>query len=476
MGDAPTFVWYSNSRVSPPSAMSELLPESAPPVPQLNTAEDNSIDLSNFDPLLVNFEDRLRRLRRLFEVLSQRGKQELIESLSQLLPSDSYMPLASLPVRTEIPTQPSHSRRLTIPSDVPSQASGPRGNKACRYQCQLCPELRSFSSLGTFKRHVTYSHYPKEQFLCFFSPQCGWLSSRRDKIHEHLRTRHSMSRRLSKQEIKDLGIPAIPPTSCPVCERAPFDSWDEFFRCFCSHCRLDDGSQSDSTHRDSNGSGGFEDGFGGGFFPSPSGDGPRYYNFPGGGDANNFMTGDTYTPSWNGSSYQCASRELTLASISEDRIGGEKSAAPQMMMKNIPHYRLSLGTLQLPITVPCLRPLSCPRQARRKTLSALTTRPVKSGFPLRAATHNTSRQRTESSSLVYLGKRNPTFRCTCACMALRRGSPSLVLDHSPFPLIRIPHPTFFLVIISELLGARFPRAWKEFNPIEHSYDFPEPIF
>jgi hypothetical protein len=60
-------------------------------------------------------------------------------------------------------------------------------------------------------------------------------------------------------------------------------------------------------------------------------------------------------------------------------------------------------------------------------------------------------------------------------MALKREGPYLSLDHSPFPPGRIPHPTIFWVILLELLDASFPQAWKELNPTEHSYDFPELI-
>ena len=117
----------------------------------------------------------------------------------------------NIPMYLSIPTQTPYSRRLTIPSDLPSQASGNRRNRPCRFQCLLCHNVSPFSSLGTFKHHVTY--YPRSQFLCPNSPQCPWLSSRRDKIHEHLRTRHSMLSPLSKQEIKDLEVSAIPPVN-----------------------------------------------------------------------------------------------------------------------------------------------------------------------------------------------------------------------------------------------------------------------
>jgi hypothetical protein len=451
-GEPLRFVWHEYVQDSP-TAIGDVLPESAPPIiQQSNLAEDNSIELSDLDPMDVKFESQLQLLRRYFPVLPVHKKQELMESLDQLLPSDSY---ASLPVATEISTQPPHSRRLTIPSD---QASGTRGNKPCRFQCLLCHNVSPFSSLGTFKRHVTYSHYPRSQFLCPHSPQCPWLSSRRDKIHEHLRTRHSMLSPLSKQEIKDLEVCAIPPVKCPICEAAPFESWDKFFRCFSSHCRLEEGPRSDSTHRDSNGSG---DGFGDSYFPGSSGDGPGYnYSYSASGDTNNFTSGGDYSRSWNGNTYQFA-----LTSIPG---GGENPASPQMMMKHITHYHLPLGTVQLvsvisPITVPC------PQRNRRKRMSALIARFRALASIISLHHHSRTLQQTKSNGFVGLEKRNPTSLGTCTCMALKRESPYLSLDHSPYPPVRIPHPTIFWVILLELLDASFPRAWKELKPTEHSY-------
>lgn len=204
-----------------------------------------------------------------------------------------------------VPEQPA-----TSPS---SPTANPPHGKSSRYRCVLCKSGTIFTTLGSLKRHVGDKHHHRSLFRCYFV-SCTWVNPRRDKVHEHVKTRHDRHMVLSREEIDALEKPVPFPQHCEVCT-SPADSWESYFRCLSEHCRLTEEQESEENsgagaRPNDDGNGGGSHGFGGGFPPDPStpgfgGYGSSYgaasgYTFWGG-------YGNTFTSPGSNSTYQRAS-------------------------------------------------------------------------------------------------------------------------------------------------------------------------
>lgn len=116
-----------------------------------------------------------------------------------------------------------------------------------RYLCKICPygERKVYTSRGTFKRHISVIHYPRYQFRCPI-PACPWTSYRRDKVHEHLRGTHGITKKLRRDQINRLETRVPPPMNCELCSK-PVDGWEEYFKCISEHCRLREDDSADTS-------------------------------------------------------------------------------------------------------------------------------------------------------------------------------------------------------------------------------------
>ncbi|PLB52436.1 hypothetical protein P170DRAFT_423308 [Aspergillus steynii IBT 23096] len=189
-----------------------------------------------------------------------------------------------------------------------------------RYLCKLCkPENRRVYTLrGTFKRHVSGVHQHEFQFRCPFS--CHWTTFRRDKVHTHLRIAHKWPGRLSRDQMNRLERRLPPPTMCDICY-CLVETWDEYFTCVATHCRLRENDSTDTSASQSRrssgdsgsgangGSGNFHgNGFPGGFYNG--------FQFGGGGGQTNGGSYYSSTDQHYFSQASSYSNEMDSASLS----------------------------------------------------------------------------------------------------------------------------------------------------------------
>lgn len=104
--------------------------------------------------------------------------------------------------------------------------------------CKICPvkERRKYRTLGSFKRHIAYIHAHRYIYHC---PFCSWSLPRKDKVYEHVRSRHGNTNDLSDELLKSMEEEAPAPANCPLCSER-VDSWGSFFSCLANHCFLED--------------------------------------------------------------------------------------------------------------------------------------------------------------------------------------------------------------------------------------------
>lgn len=199
--------------------------------------------------------------------------------------------LMSLRVAPPTPAQPAIASMAAspIPSHPPQTPLGPllpvssvrRANGAGqRFMCKLCSApTQIITSRGAFKRHVANKHIAKSSFLCGY---CDWSGTRKDKLRDHLRTRHHGEYNQA-QDLNECQIALNIPSGCNLCETdawmnhiAPFRSWDAWFDGIAAHCRIDEDSM-DDLHREQN-------------HPQDQGGGNA------GGSSGSFFSGQTFMP------------------------------------------------------------------------------------------------------------------------------------------------------------------------------------
>ncbi|RAO72878.1 uncharacterized protein BHQ10_008890 [Talaromyces amestolkiae] len=200
------------------------------------------------DPL-QNIEASINDPRALFELVIDRLRQEYVTHPNQ---TTYALSLAQTHLGTNA------IRRLIAPRIVPPRSPQPpampsaispirRANSTGqRYLCKLCPSPVRITSRGAFKRHVNEKHQPKSMFLCM---HCEWRSTRKDKLRDHLKTRH-YNEFDREQDLTEMELVMAEPSKCDLCDtdtwmdhKPPFASWDEWFAGIVAHCRIDDTSE-----------------------------------------------------------------------------------------------------------------------------------------------------------------------------------------------------------------------------------------
>lgn len=118
-----------------------------------------------------------------------------------------------------------------------------------RYLCRMCDGTKVIKSRGSFKRHVNDKHQPKSYFLCKY---CSFRTTRKDKLQHHLRDRHLHA----SGDISGREFAMANPIDCILCishtsmdHLGPFASWDAWFSCVETHCRIEDDTVDDDVRR-----------------------------------------------------------------------------------------------------------------------------------------------------------------------------------------------------------------------------------
>ncbi|RAL10624.1 putative C2H2 zinc finger domain protein [Aspergillus homomorphus CBS 101889] len=177
--------------------------------------------------------------------------------------------------------------------DISERLAEP-GSRINKYLCLLCPsgQRKQFTTRASFRRHVSYEHCPRFIYRCL-DDHCAWKTSRKDKVHSHLRIAHGFRWRATREQINIIETRMRPPRACGLCSR-PVDSWEGYFKCVSEHCRLS-GSSSTSTSASQSRRNSDDRGRGSG----GPGHGPNEFQFPGSGFGAN--DGHASSASGNGS-------------------------------------------------------------------------------------------------------------------------------------------------------------------------------
>ncbi|KAL4971781.1 hypothetical protein BDW66DRAFT_163438 [Aspergillus desertorum] len=119
-----------------------------------------------------------------------------------------------------------------------------------QFRCILCPQTRrlEFKNRGTFKRHITTTHYPSKRYFCPICVNQGSGSAwflRKDKHLLHIRQHGHTG--LRKEEMEAVTQHISPPQNCAIagCDN-PISTWEEFIDCLCRHCAISDGWDQDN--------------------------------------------------------------------------------------------------------------------------------------------------------------------------------------------------------------------------------------
>lgn len=224
------------------------------------------------DPL-QNIEASINDPSALFELVIARLRQEYATHPNQ---TTYALSLAQTHLGTNA------IRRLIVPRVVPPISPQPPATPSAvspihranslgqQYMCKLCPSPLRITSRGAFKRHVNEKHQPKSMFLCM---HCDWTGTRKDKLRDHLKTRH-YTEYDREQDLSERELVMAEPTKCDLCETdtwmnhiPPFTSWDVWFAGIVAHCRFEEKSEGepktepDSPPNQGDGSAGGSSGF-----------------------------------------------------------------------------------------------------------------------------------------------------------------------------------------------------------------------
>ena len=123
-------------------------------------------------------------------------------------------------------------------ADEDEDAHGEAAPNGKRYQCRFpgCPQKMVFVLASTFMRHIETQHYPRTLFNCPVRRGCKQYA-RRDKVSGHCRVAHLKDPRSLDIDGNKVNLPC--PVNCALCPRM-VRSWPEFYKCFMSHCVIED--------------------------------------------------------------------------------------------------------------------------------------------------------------------------------------------------------------------------------------------
>ncbi|KAL5049905.1 hypothetical protein BDW71DRAFT_194902 [Aspergillus fruticulosus] len=162
-----------------------------------------------------------------------------------------------------------------------------------QFRCILCPQTKRLEckNRGTFKRHITTTHYPSKRYFCRICVDQGSSSAwflRKDKHLLHMR-QHGHTR-LSKEEMEAVTQHISPPQNCAIagCDN-PISTWEEFIDCLCRHCAISDDWDQDNR---SDGDDGDDDDNNG---DDGNGGGNGHFSQPGNGNQGNISNGPPYS-------------------------------------------------------------------------------------------------------------------------------------------------------------------------------------
>ncbi|KAJ5639554.1 uncharacterized protein N7484_007416 [Penicillium longicatenatum] len=206
--------------------------------------------------------------------------------------------------RTVIEKKRRNGHRISKPPST--RRNGKAGNCKKKFRCIRCGT--EFGTTGALQRHVEDQHHPCVNIGCP-QPGCGEISRRRDKARDHCLIRHMWRPTNAELELYTTHLEC--PPHCSICFLVVND-WRSFYKCFISHCGIDNIGQYDGPSFDDdpgNGAGpasgngsNFPDmGMGGAGMSADKG----HNNY--GGPSNQHWDSCFQKPNWGQNAYQYAS-------------------------------------------------------------------------------------------------------------------------------------------------------------------------
>lgn len=141
-------------------------------------------------------------------------------------------------------------RHMTAP---PPSNSGKKGK--ARYTCMVChpSKRKNYDSRGTLRRHQADKHNAEYRYICPH-PDCRWYRCRKDKYYDHVRVSHA--NQTPHLKVIERGRNWRRP--CPICRKPSYtwNTWEDYFSCVASHCRLPEAEASDDGENNGSGNNG----------------------------------------------------------------------------------------------------------------------------------------------------------------------------------------------------------------------------
>ncbi|KAJ5703978.1 hypothetical protein N7493_011116 [Penicillium malachiteum] len=175
------------------------------------------------------FPERYRQLSRLWRMLQELDTQNITVQSQQ----------PQTPVEQQTPSVVTNEAVTTL------------------YTCWIC--RATFRRLTCFQRHVESLHIQKCMYVCDYRG-CRHRDPRRDRMRDHYLQAHTL--RPTPQQLNGMKVDIPPPGICYICTQV-VRNWQEFYRCWISHCTFPPG------HNGPPGDGDDDDPGNGGADPSP---------------------------------------------------------------------------------------------------------------------------------------------------------------------------------------------------------------
>ncbi|KAJ5548978.1 hypothetical protein N7513_006212 [Penicillium frequentans] len=165
--------------------------------------------------------------------------------LDRMLSSVQQFRLTVARTKTKTMTKTKKDFKNRVAKSSASKRNGKTGkSKKKPFKCFQCST--EFGTVGALQRHVEDQHYPSVSFSCP-AQGCIEVSRRRDKARDHCLLKHEW--KPSNAELALYTQPCACPLICFICS-APVSDWKEFYRCFISHCGIDNGNHDEGSSSD----------------------------------------------------------------------------------------------------------------------------------------------------------------------------------------------------------------------------------